>query len=320
MQHTDLTAYLKNLLPEDFSTVQQELDWTWLPQDVFIDGASRLGIGDRFRLAPISPGEGIPHHANDHFKLVFVYAGSLTFDFDTSVTISGEQFLLVPPWVPFSVQPCSRSDIGIQLSFQTGLLCQQEGLTDLPAFSRFLALSEAWPAGDLVLEASPMALWYLDEMCCEHFDPDRHTYMMMPPLFSLLLAELDRCADVSLQKRLSANRITADEICRYIKTNYASATLGSTARRFGFSPNYLSHMLKEATGSSFQALKQSTAIAQSARLLLETDMTVAQIAQAVGIRNITHFYSLFSSRYGMTPAQYRSGTRAQTESDTVPSL
>lgn len=98
-------------------------------------------------------------------------------------------------------------------------------------------------------------------------------------------------------------------IVQFIRTNYASATLRSTAARFGFSPNYLSALLKKSTGMSFQKFKQDAAIAQSGRMLLETDMSVAAVAQAVGIRNLTHFYTLFSARYGVTPAQYRNNYR-----------
>lgn len=304
MLHEELPAYFRRLLPEDFPTVEEEIFWEWLPRDVFVDGDSRIGIGDRFRLAPLCPTGGIPVHKNDHFKLIYVYSGVLTLEFDTVRHVNEEQAILIPPGIPFKIHPCRRQDMAVQLSFQPALLSEQVGMEDLSAFF----------AGNVLMfdtNRSPMVRWYLDEMCCEHFDPDRHTYMMIPALFTLLLAALDRCVEVSRQERIRANTITVDEIQRYIKTNYNVASLQSTAKRFGFSPNYLSHMLKSATGMGFQELKQRAAVAQSAQLLLETDLTVAQIARNVGIRNITHFYGLFSARYGQTPAQYRQQHRKE---------
>lgn len=201
-----------------------------------------------------------------------------------------------------SISACGAQDVGIHFCMKPELLSAQPGLVDLPSFQQFLR-PDAPSYLVFQTEHVTRAQWYIQEMCCEHFEPDRHTYLMIPQLLSLLLSCLDRCAEQPNQ--LATNQLTVDEILRYIRTNYADVTLESAARRFGFSPNYLSYLLKKVTGRGFQETKQSICIAQSARMLTENKLTVAQIAQTVGIGNMTHFYVLFARRYGMTPAQYR---------------
>lgn len=317
MEHDGLIPYFHQMLPEDFLSAQEVLNWRWVPKDVFLDTETRLGIGDRFRLSPVCPISGIPRHKNDYFVLFYMYTGNMTCEFDKeSWNIGANQALLIPPGVEYEIAPCSRGDIGVRLSMQRGLLEEQPGLSDLSAISAYLDYDPERP-GQLPCALRfhtalfAKARWYIDEMCCEHFDPDRHTYMMLPSLLSLFLAALDRCTDITHRERASSGRMTVNEVRRYIKTNYATATLRSTAQRFGFSPNYLSYMLKCATGMGFQQIKQMECVAQSARMLEETGLTVTQIAREVGIHNITHFYHLFSQRFGVTPAQYRRKGRGQ---------
>lgn len=306
MTHQELNGYFQRMLPEDFLSYHQLLDWQWLPLDALERGDARVGIGDRFRLSLLRPQASFPANESDFFRMYYCFSGNISFEFDKEeITLTSGQVLLTSRRVSHSIRPCSREDLCIHIAIHPELLAQQPGIRELPAFLDFLQ-EENCPEFRLFHTGRfPMARWYLEEMCCEHFDPDRHTYLMMPSLLFLLLPALDRCVDVESRGRSSPGRRTTEAIVRYIRTNFDTVTLQSTARRFGFAPNYLSYLLKKTTGMGFQELKQDAAISQGARMLLETNLTVAQIAQTVGIRNITHFYSLFSARYGVTPAQYR---------------
>lgn len=301
MEHAELPKYFSSLLEEDFLSQNALESWHWLPKDVFSEAETRLGIGDRFRLSPLCPTMGFPRYTAEFYQLIYLFSGSYTVTAgESQLTLSAGQALLLKPGAALSVAPCRRSDVAVHLALHPELL------EVMPWSGELLCLSEQSAACQVFYtQRFPKAAWYMEEMCCEHFDPERHTYMMMPQLLELLLASLDRCEDFDARKQSGAGELTVMEIQRYIKTNYARCTLQTTAKRFGFSPNYLSYMLKKATGRGFQELRQTEALTQSARLLRETDLTVSQIANAVGIRNMTHYYTLFHERYGVTPAQYR---------------
>ncbi len=99
-------------------------------------------------------------------------------------------------------------------------------------------------------------------------------------------------------------------ILDYIEHNYKECTLASTAREFGYSPNYLSNLLKERSGRTFSQIKLAQQMSEAAYLLLNSAHTVAEVARMVGISNMTYFYQKFSACYGMSPKEYRQAAGA----------
>ena len=58
-------------------------------------------------------------------------------------------------------------------------------------------------------------------------------------------------------------------------------------------------------GLSFKNYLILLRIAESKRLLLSTDLPIADIAGRVGYSNVNNFIKMFRSRVGTTPLQYR---------------
>lgn len=92
---------------------------------------------------------------------------------------------------------------------------------------------------------------------------------------------------------------------KYIESNYKNCSLPDVAEKFGYNANYLSNYLKEKTGKSFIEIKISQQMAESVFLLINSDLTVNEIAETVGCNNITYFYKKFHETYGITPREYR---------------
>lgn len=313
MNHEDMMGYFQKLLPEDFLGYDEISHWKFGPPEREPRPDPRIGVGDLVRLSPFCPFSGFPAHQVDHFQLLYVYSGAITLKFQQEVCVvpRGSAMLLAPGFSR-SVAPGSKEDFGVLISMDPQLLKEHMALQDIPSFAGFLNLGSRGaaycPARPYLLfrtEQWPETQWYIDELCCEHFEPDRRTYLAFPALLRLFLIALDRCTDVTSRNRRTSTPQTVDAVLRYIKTNYATAKLEPTAQRFGFSPNHLSFMLRQHTGMSFQAVKQAECLAQSARLLVETDLTVAQIGTSVGMGNLTRFYKAFLTRYGVTPAEFR---------------
>lgn len=316
MNHDDMLGHFHKILPEDYLTFDEISNWRFGPPVVCPEPDPRIGIGDWVKVLPFCPREGFPCHCLEHFSLLFVYSGSFRYLVDGKVcTVTEGDALFLAPGDFQSVEPCSENDYGIMIAMHPELLRSELDLDDLPSFAAFLnpGNKECTATSYMVFDTNqwPGTRWYIDELCCEHFDPDRRTYLVFPNLLRMIFIALDRCTDTTARKRQPTTPRTIEMVLRYMKTNYNTITLQTTAERFGFSPNYLSYMLKQVTGLGFQELKQNECMAQSARLLQETELSVSEIAQIVGIRNITHFYKLFSARYGVTPAQYRKTSKGQ---------
>ena len=309
MKHNELMEYFSRLLPQDRLSYEQLLTWSWWQPDAPTVGRDpRIGIGESFRISLLQPKTGFPDYTVDYYQLIFPYLGCVTVRFGTEQCLvrSGEALLLAPD-VTRSIDPFGQEDIAILMSVKRQLLLKNLQQGDLPGISGWMAGGKSWLL--LRLQEREDAKWYLDELCCEHFDPDRRTYMTAAALFDLLCISLDRTIEVDSRGGRKATSQTVDAVLRYLKTNCASATLESTARRFGFSPNYLSFLLKQSTGKGFQETRQEECLQQAAQLLRLTETNIAEIAREVGMRNITHFYKRFQLRFGMTPAEYRQENR-----------
>ena len=77
------------------------------------------------------------------------------------------------------------------------------------------------------------------------------------------------------------------------------------AEEFCMTPEYLSKMYKKKTGMRIQDYINENRISQAKRLLENPDMSVSDVAVAVGMDNFSYFSTLFRKYTGMTPVEYR---------------
>jgi AraC family transcriptional regulator of adaptative response / methylphosphotriester-DNA alkyltransferase methyltransferase len=114
-------------------------------------------------------------------------------------------------------------------------------------------------------------------------------------------------------KRLP-NEEWVSQIEHFIQNNYAEAlTLDMLADMCHGSPYHLQRTFKRIKGVTPAEFIQQTRIAKAMHFLSATDKTMIHIALAVGIRNPTHFVTLFKKRTGLTPTDYRqlNGTKSR---------
>jgi len=84
-------------------------------------------------------------------------------------------------------------------------------------------------------------------------------------------------------------------------------TVKACAERLGYSPNYLSDLLKKVTGKSAQEQIHARLIEKAKDLLLGTTDPVNRVAYALGFEYPQHFSKLFRKGTGLTPGQFRRG-------------
>jgi AraC-like DNA-binding protein/mannose-6-phosphate isomerase-like protein (cupin superfamily) len=84
-----------------------------------------------------------------------------------------------------------------------------------------------------------------------------------------------------------------------------SITLGDVAEVVHVSPSRVRHVFKDVTGVSFKEYVTQVRVAEAKRLLLATDLSVAEIARAVSYTNLHQFYKVFYRSCSMSPAEYR---------------
>ena len=72
-----------------------------------------------------------------------------------------------------------------------------------------------------------------------------------------------------------------------------------------YSGDYINKICKKYTGMSLYNYGMSFCMQKAASLLLETRLTVEEIALSLGFNNRTNFYKQFQAVYGVSPAAYR---------------
>jgi len=84
-----------------------------------------------------------------------------------------------------------------------------------------------------------------------------------------------------------------------------SITLDDVAEVVHVSPSRVRHVFKDVTGVSFKEYVTQVRVAEAKRLLLGTDLSVAEIARAVSYTNLNQFYKVFYRSCAMSPGEYR---------------
>jgi len=77
------------------------------------------------------------------------------------------------------------------------------------------------------------------------------------------------------------------------------------AEKMGYSPNYLSDLLKKETGKNTQEHIHFHLIERAKNMLIGTEKSVNVIAYELGFEYPQHFSKLFKNKTGMSPIEYR---------------
>lgn len=94
-------------------------------------------------------------------------------------------------------------------------------------------------------------------------------------------------------------------ILRFVEENYKEGELSDLAESLHYDLYWLSRMVKKQTGKTYTELVQNKRLQRSAYLLRNTDMSVADVGNAVGYDNLSYFHKIFKGKFGVSPKQYR---------------
>ena len=111
------------------------------------------------------------------------------------------------------------------------------------------------------------------------------------------------------ESKNKGNKILAGRLNRitdYMYDNYdRKLTLSEIAEMEHLSIYYLSHIIKEATGLSFQDLLSYIRVEESEKLLLGTNKKIGAIAEETGFSAVRYYIKHFEQWFGMHPLEYR---------------
>jgi len=97
------------------------------------------------------------------------------------------------------------------------------------------------------------------------------------------------------------------EVFNFIEANYnRPITISNVAQAVGYSPAYLTHLVRQQTGQSLYRWITHRRMVQACFLLSKTNQTVNEIAENLGYQNGTSFCRQFRQNFGKNPSAWRS--------------
>ena len=128
-------------------------------------------------------------------------------------------------------------------------------------------------------------------------------------------ALMEKICAQSEEQHKQKQKKTAERIKRIVDEQLYDAQLSSKAiaDSLGLSDTYVSKLFKASENISIANYINEARMAHAKRLLLETDLTIKEIAERIGISNSQYFYVLFRKYFGASPAQFRMRPEQRTE-------
>ncbi len=125
---------------------------------------------------------------------------------------------------------------------------------------------------------------------------------------SALVVAVNKLPAIEQNEEGQDERLTA--MLNYIQNNYQDVTLESLSEQFHLSEPYVSKYIKDKSGKTFGEHVAHIRMKRAKTLLKNGNMTVENIAYAVGYQNVEHFNRTFKKSFDMTPIQYRNEARS----------
>lgn len=97
-----------------------------------------------------------------------------------------------------------------------------------------------------------------------------------------------------------------DEVKRYIgEFSNENITLSWVAEKYYIHPNYFSKLFKVKCGENFNDYVTRVRLEKAVNLMVNSELTIAEIAEVVGYDSAPYFSNVFRKVYGMSPSKYR---------------
>ena len=134
----------------------------------------------------------------------------------------------------------------------------------------------------------------------------RHNYvMMLSSMMTTLLVKVYR--RLAQQRSSVSTSMLVTGVIDYIQKNYAQDISNSSiGAQFNYHPNYINRSMLNSTGQSLHQYVISVRVLHALELIQTTDMSITEIAKAVGFKSIKHFSQSFKKIYGFSPTHFKS--------------
>jgi AraC-like DNA-binding protein len=255
-------------------------------------------------------------HIHQYIEVIYVYQGQCTVVLqEGEMNLSEGGMIMIDKHTPHTVKGITNFDIIIDMKLKhdylsSGILSQ---FTNKSIISQFLidSLIDSRRANNYLYfpfaERSKIP-GIMEQIMCEYFDRDFFSSDMINGYLFILFTELIRQSNSSTSTQIDNIKqkdVIVLDFLKYIDDHFKECSLTEMADHYKYHPNYISAVLKKATGKSFKDLLQIQRINKAALYLLNSDLPIPDIAEEVGYTSVSFFYKKFNDFFHQTPKEFR---------------
>lgn len=254
----------------------------------------------------IKKGNSYPARSNlGVFNLIYVRKGLLTIaEPHASYTIkSGEYILIRPDTICIEGMLCDMDTIVDEIQFSTTAAWEEVSMDTVATlfgdyYSHILHIKKT----DSIKQKKKWET-ALEKLKNAASSGKAEAFIQRQQHFTTLLSYLD---DEWRKNDAKSTVLVAEKAAAWIKEHYElNVTNTLLAKEVGYHINYIARSMDEVYSMTPQQFLMYYRIDQAKLMLIRTEQSIAQIANAVGFKQTPHFSRLFSYYVGITPLKYR---------------
>lgn len=278
-----------------------------------VDSKKLLDTGKLIQVRPHTRFIHFPKHIHNYVEVIYMCSGKTTHIVnDDKLELQQGELLFLSQKAEQEIFPAGEGDIAVNFiilpeffdqalymiggednlvhNFITG--CLRNDIEDV-GYIHF-KVSEVLPIQNLVENL----IWTL--MNNQHNKRSINQITM-----GLLFLQLMNYTDKAAVGRKNSEQELILSVYRYIEDRYKDGELTELANILGYDSAWLSKQIKKLSGKNYIELVQGKRLVQAQFLLLNTNMSVADIGLAIGYDNLSYFHKIFRKTLQMSPKHWR---------------
>lgn len=276
-----------------------------------MDPGKIIPSGERFGIRPHTRFIDFPKHSHAYMEMIYQIKGQTEHIIDgiTPLTLKAGQLVFLGRGTEHSVKAASRQDLAVNFvliptSFDSAVI--QLGYSNaLSVFLRDNLPNRKLNSGFLLFDVSQSLLIdnLLENLIQGEFEGVSMDIQQLT--LELLIRQLSNMSGkLVVETTKGREQAIILEVLSRIE-RYTHLNLSDIALDLGIEVPRLSRMIKRHTGCNFSELLHTARFNRAIALLRDTDISIVDVATAIGYENTTFFYRQFRTRYGCTPSEYR---------------
>ncbi|WP_262315305.1 AraC family transcriptional regulator [Lacticaseibacillus parakribbianus] len=140
----------------------------------------------------------------------------------------------------------------------------------------------------------------LQRLITEYYQGRELADTILQAELTVLLAQLSRNYPQPAAK-LTSGQALALRMLKAIHEDYAQVSLGGLATALNYNRNYLGNLFRREVGQTFSAALTQERLLRARDAIQTTEKPLRLIAQEVGLRNTSFFYTHYAAQFGHAP-------------------